>query len=313
MPRLDRPTVRAFSDACFEPRRPAVLTNCLAHWPALTKWRDLRYVAHVAGDRVVPVERGAPARAGRLRENIRRTGRVPSKDLPRLVAGGAHYLDDRWTEALMPLRTFLDEHVFRGDASSYLAQHQLFDQIPRLRRDVGTPDYCCLGDAMPTLNAWLGPAGTKSPLHFDRYHNLLCQVFSAARQSATCRSGRLEIRQSFAETFRSAPAPRRRARKRLGTAQAVGSKYVRLYAPSQSDALYPRSSEDVHAVSSRIVDVDSASEFPLFSDAPYVDVVLRAGEMLYIPPKWWHYIESQEPSFSVSFWWAPSVGDSSAG
>jgi len=169
----------------------------------------------------------------------------------------------------MPLRTFLDEHVFRGDASSYLAQHQLFDQIPRLRRDVGTPDYCCLGDAMPTLNAWLGPAGTKSPLHFDRYHNLLCQ--------------------------------------------AVGSKYVRLYAPSQSDALYPRSSEDVHAVSSRIVDVDSASEFPLFSDAPYVDVVLRAGEMLYIPPKWWHYIESQEPSFSVSFWWAPSVGDSSAG
>ena len=26
-------------------------------------------------------------------------------------------------------------------------------------------------------------------------------------------------------------------------------------------------------------------------------------QMLYIPPRWWHYVESVETSFSVSFWW----------
>ena len=40
-----------------------------------------------------------------------------------------------------------------------------------------------------------------------------------------------------------------------------------------------------------------------FGGAPYADVVLSAGEVLYIPPRWWHFVEARETSFSVSFWW----------
>jgi lysine-specific demethylase 8 len=31
--------------------------------------------------------------------------------------------------------------------------------------------------------------------------------------------------------------------------------------------------------------------------------VLEAGQMLFIPPGWWHYVRSTTVSFSVSFWW----------
>lgn len=50
-----------------------------------------------------------------------------------------------------------------GERRGYLAQHELFDQIPVLRRDIWEPDFCRLGDAgCAAVNAWFGPPGTVS-------------------------------------------------------------------------------------------------------------------------------------------------------
>ncbi|KAL3379301.1 hypothetical protein AABB24_000153 [Solanum stoloniferum] len=204
------------------------------HWPAKSKWNDMNYLRRVAGFRTVPVE------------------------------VGKNYLCSEWKQELITFSEFL-ERTRSNDTTSmettYLAQHQLFDQIQELRQDIVIPDYCFTGGGeIRSLNAWFGPAGTVTPLHHDPHHNILAQV--------------------------------------------VGKKYVRLYSASLSDELHPHS-ETMLSNSSQ-VDLDNIDEkeFPNILDLEFQDCILEEGEMLYIPPKWWHYVRSLTTSFSVSFWWS---------
>lgn len=63
-------------------------------------------------------------------------------------------------------------------ATGYLAQYPLFDNIPALARDIVTPDLVAAGnsDDGVVVNAWFGPQGTVSPMHFDPKDNLFAQA-----------------------------------------------------------------------------------------------------------------------------------------
>lgn len=87
--------------------------------------------------------------------------------------------------------------------------------------------------------------------------------------------------------------------------QVFGSKYIRLYAPTESHKMYPHQKGALSNASMVDVMVPDLDAFPLHYDANYQDCVLSEGEMLYIPHGWWHYVRSLETSFSVSFWWPP--------
>ncbi|KAF2642740.1 Clavaminate synthase-like protein [Massarina eburnea CBS 473.64] len=274
----------------LETHTPLIIEGAIEHWPALHSrpWNTPQYLLSrtLGGRRLVPVEIGRS------------------------------YTDDDWGQKILAFGDFLAEYMFREPNTSsapqqpspasqtgYLAQHDLFAQIPSLRSDISVPDYCystptpsspsttktksvpALED--PLLNAWFGPASTISPLHTDPYHNILAQV--------------------------------------------VGYKYIRLYAPSEGAKLYPRGVEEggVDMSNTSRVDLDvgmrvwreiscwaenggggeSEAEgmeyeecFKDFKDAKYVEGVLGPGECLYIPVGWWHYVRSLSPSFSVSFW-----------
>ena len=211
---------------------PVKIKNCLDHWPALDDW-NLQYFQKVLGYRTVPVEIGK------------------------------RYTDDSWTQTLMTVNEFIAKYIVDGNEQpsiGYLAQHELFQQIPELKDDFDIPLYCYSDDneEEASVNIWFGPSDTVSPLHTDPKHNCLCQVF--------------------------------------------GQKYVRLY--SDENQMYPF--EDLLSNTSKI-DLekdyqDIIETYPEFKHAKGLETILEPGDLLYIPPKCWHFVKSLSTSCSLSFW-----------
>lgn len=112
----------------------------------------------------------------------------------------------------------------------------------------------------------------------------------------------------------------------------TGRKYIRLYSPQESEALYPHDTHLLHNTSQvgtqgpratlqlppslpclwrpgkcfLQVDVENPDleKFPKFAEAPFLSCILSPGEILFIPVKYWHYVRALDLSFSVSYWWS---------
>ena len=189
-------------------------------WPALGlggqashDWSNPSYLRAVAGRRTVPVELGGCYTSDGWRQELMTVGDfigrfiepiaddsttsdtdAPSANRAQAPGDGAHGQEEMLdNEARRSPRARANG---KGRAprreTAYLAQHELFDQIPPLRRDIITPDYCALlladeeddgGAESVATNAWFGPGGTVSPLHNDPFHNLLAQVVGSKRVS----------------------------------------------------------------------------------------------------------------------------------
>jgi lysine-specific demethylase 8 len=212
----------------------------------------------------------------------------PHRTVP--VELGPHYLADGWGQGLVRFGAFVAGSMAAAATTgggraaprrlAYLAQHDLVAQVPALRAGLAVPDYCALpasgassndddgggggGAGEPAINVWFGPGGTVSPPHTDPHANLLVQV--------------------------------------------VGAKYVRLYSPAATAVLASSADGgggDDLANTSRVdlASITPATGAPGPAGAPFQDAVLRPGDALFIPRGWWHYVQSLEPSASVSFWW----------
>ncbi|OCK84098.1 jumonji domain-containing 5 [Lepidopterella palustris CBS 459.81] len=274
---------------------PLIITDALTHWPALSsrKWTYPSYLLSLTLD------------GRRL---------VP-------VEIGRSYTDTGWGQRIITFREFMTTYMFPPPPSpsiktppspaeppqtGYLAQHDLLTQIPSFRADICIPDYCYT-DPPPPSPSYPIPGPPVPQLD----EPLLNAWFGPAGT----------ISPLHTDPYHNI------------LTQVVGTKYIRLYAPSQTRKLYPRGTDEngVDMGNTSFVDVGQAmslfpaeadaesgssedaeilerrrefeARFPLFKDAEYVEGVLGPGECLYIPVGWWHYVKSLGPSFSVSFWW----------
>lgn len=85
--------------------------------------------------------------------------------------------------------------------------------------------------------------------------------------------------------------------------QIFGEKRILLFSPTQTEFLYQAHGEE-HDHLSRINVFDpDESEFPLFAEAEWSEVVVEPGDLLYIPEGWWHAVETLTTSISLNFWW----------
>lgn len=52
------------------------------------------------------------------------------------------------------------------------------------------------------------------------------------------------------------------------------------------------------------VDLDNPdlTKFPKFKDAKGVEGIVNPGDVLYLPPYWWHHVISIDQTVSVNFW-----------
>ena len=206
--------------------------------------------ANAHGHRLVPIELGDMQRGG-MKEQIMRLDRFISS-----------YLKPSSEKACWSLE--MATSVKEKTQIAYLAQHQLFEQIPELMDDIITPSLC--EEAGPThVNAWIGTGGTRTPLHFDSYDNLFVQVVGS----------------KYVRVYEE-------------------SETDKLYVLRTNDATSSYGAQgNMSAIDCELEDFDA---HPAVRNAKYTEVIMRPGDCLFIPARAWHYVRSLSTSVSVNFW-----------
>lgn len=257
---------------------PFIVRGFAKDWPAITRWRDGEDLCRRAGPgRVVPVERGDK------------------------------YTDSDWGQLIVPWREFLRRIGWMDDCGDhspnerlYLAQHSLHTQFPWLLHDILVPDYVytcppvplymperASDDMDPIISVWLGPESTVSPAHTDPYYNCYVQVVGHKHVWV-------------------AP-PNMTDEMQVYAAASDGKKHVLVN--KERTQTTATTSEDGESTDSDDMDMftqlmNNTSQVDVFSSTPlpagFVQNVvphaqhaeLHPGDMLFMPPLWWHALQS---------------------
>ncbi|ATB34314.1 cupin-like domain-containing protein [Melittangium boletus] len=140
------------------------------------------------------------------------------------------------------------------------------EEIPGLAKDFSLPDYYRF-ELLRRTETWIGPAGTRTPLHCDYSENLFCQVIGRKRF------------QLYSPDAISALEP------------AIDYALYRDYVPEYI----------AHERNGRGDDLETIlAHEPV---KPRFDFVIEPGEVMYLPYGWFHRVSGLEFSWSISSRW----------
>ncbi|GAA5933854.1 hypothetical protein JCM3775_000305 [Rhodotorula graminis] len=330
---LPSPSPSPLSPSTPARHQPFLVRAALADSDAVARWRSLAYLRAVAGPaRVVPVEVGGDYAAEGWSQRLMDFGafvdaleRAEEEDEEEEGEGEGREGKEEDEE----------EEQRERPETLYLAQHALFRQFPTLRRDLPLPDLVYSppdrdngggndgaeyvppqSDDGVVLNAWLGPRGTTSRAHTDPYWNCYVQVVGS--------------KWVWVAPPECAPHMAAFGGGSTGAGGGEGEQAAQSYmtntstldvsvpppppgrAPSPSPPPPPPSTSTSTSTSSaaRPAELpDEPAPRAAYPPAFLAEVrprafqaVLEPGDVLVLPPGWWHSLVSLETSFSVSMW-----------
>ncbi|TFI53958.1 cupin-like domain-containing protein [Mastigocladus laminosus UU774] len=93
--------------------------------------------------------------------------------------------------------------------------------------------------------------------------------------------------------------------------QIRGRKRILLFPPSDYLSFYPALDNSLSVIENSKVNPDflDLELFPKFPWQEKIEVVLQPGEIIYIPPFWWHYITAVDENISLLFFYPLEIGD----
>ncbi|DBA79824.1 TPA: hypothetical protein ACH3X1_008484 [Trebouxia sp. C0004] len=320
--------------------QPVVITGAMSSWPALSRWQDLGYLSRVAGLRTVPVELGKHYLAEGWGQKLMLFADFVKHHVQREASEADTHPDQTLPSSrsqASPLRSAHNSQLAQQAAASALPSlgcphsHTVALRQPhvdRTQEHIGTDQEASCASSPPaqletrtSADAQLQSLdqdheaqeqvpGSSLPQAVSGYlaqHPLFDQIpdlRSDIQEPMYCALGEGEM-QSINAWFGPAGTvtPLHHDPHYNLLAQVVGTKYVRLYHPKHSASLYPYQTGLTQNSSQVEIDNPDFKAHPEFANLLATECILQPGQMLFIPPGWWHYVKALSVSFSVSFWW----------
>lgn len=270
---------------CLAASRPAVLGGCVSHWPALRRWRDVRYLVDRVGTASVHVARTPDGLADAV-------AALPSGER---VFARPDETPMAFADFASQLVTPLHDSSGRQRRAVLYASHQNSSLQTEFEALWGDTELAlawadaAVGQPPAAANFWMGEDAARTSVHADLYDNLYVVVVGEKRFSLLppMEGPRLGRRPFRAATWRPAEP-----------AQAVEDCTAGL-------ALHLDSPEACVHWADLDLEADDATQ-----ELQPLRVTVRAGELLVLPALWWHAVSQRADAASgcpatvaVNYWY----------